>query len=93
MSDDDKTEALQAALDRVVQLEAELESSGETKTGGTVLVEARAALHEWVDTVTAVVSSPGVGRVTLIHANGRESKIASPDLPFLLSRPARFEER
>lgn len=91
MSDDDTTDALQTALDRVVQLEAELESSGEVKTAADVLTEARAALHEWVETVTGVVSSPGVGRVMLIHANGRESKIASPDLPFLLSRPARFE--
>ena len=92
MSDDEKTNGLQAALDRVVQLEAELEASGEIKTAGDVLAEARAALHEWVETVTGVVSSPGVGRVTLIHANGRESKIASPDLPFLLSKPARFIE-
>lgn len=91
MSDDQETQTLQAAIERVVQLEAELESSGEAKTATAVLAEARAALHEWVDTVTGVVSSPGVGRVTLIHANGRESKIASPDLPFLLSKPARFE--
>ena len=90
MSDADKPDALQTAVDRVLQLEAELESSGDAKTGVDVLAEARAALHEWVDTVTGVVSSPGVGRVTLIHANGRESKIASPDLPFLLSKPARF---
>ena len=92
MSDIPKSEAIQAAADRVVQLEAELESSGDAKTGGDVLADARQALHAWVDTVTGVVSSPGVGRVTLIHANGRESKIASPDLPFLLSRPAKFDE-
>ena len=90
MNDADKPDTLQTAVDRVVQLEAELESSGDAKIGADVLAEARAALHEWVDTVTGIVSSPGVGRVTLIHANGRESKIASPDLPFLLSKPARF---
>lgn len=88
---DEKTQTLQAAVDRVVQLEAELESSGEAKTTADVLAEARAALHEWIETVTAVVSSPGVGRVTLIHANGQSSSIASSDLPFLLSKPAKFE--
>lgn len=36
------------------------------------------------------VSSPGVGRVTLIHADGGQSGIASPTLPFRLSRPAQF---
>lgn len=92
MSDADKSEALHAAVDRLVQLEAELESSGEAKTGADALAEARAALHEWVETVTAVVASPGVGRVSLIHANGQTSTIASSHLPFLLSRPARFEE-
>lgn len=91
MSDDDKTDALHAAVDRVVQLEAELESSGEAKTGADAIADARAALHEWVDTVTAVVSSPGVGRVSLIHANGQTSTIASSHLPFLLSKPAKFE--
>jgi hypothetical protein len=37
-----------------------------------------------------VVSSPGVGRVTLIHKDGTQSSISSPRLPFLLSRPAKF---
>lgn len=91
MSDADKSKAARAAADRIVQLEAELESSGEAMLGGDPLADLRAALHDWVDTVTAAVASPGVGRVTLIHANGRESKIASPDLPFLLSKPARFD--
>jgi hypothetical protein len=91
MSDDEKTDTLQAAVDRVVQLEAELESSGEAKTGADAIADARAALHEWVDTVTAIVSSPGVGRVSLIHANGQTSTIASSHLPFLLSKPAKFE--
>ncbi len=81
---------VEAAADRVIELEAELENAGEAVTAGDDLSLARAALHDWVETVVGVVNSPGVGRVTLIHSNGRESKIASPDLPFKLSRPARF---
>lgn len=84
-------DAINEAAGRVLGLEAELESAGEAKTGGDALADAHMALHAWVDSVVGVVSSPGVGRVTLIHANGRESRIASPDLPFLLSKPARFE--
>jgi len=38
-----------------------------------------------------VVINAGLGRVTLIHANGKESSVASSELPFLLSRPAKFE--
>jgi hypothetical protein len=81
------------AANRVVALEAELESAGEASTAGDELNFARAALHAWVETVVGVVSSPGVGRVTLIHANGNQSKIASPELPYLLSRPARFDDQ
>lgn len=86
----DSKNTVEAAADRVIELEAELESAGNATTDGDDLSRAHAALHDWVATVVGVVASPGVGRVTLIHANGRESKIASPDLPFLLSRPARF---
>lgn len=78
------------AVARVIELEHELESAGEASIGGDALTFSRERLHEWVETVVGVVASPGVGRVTLIHANGRESKIASPDLPFLLSKPAQF---
>ena len=80
-----------AAATRVLALEAELESAGSAVTLGDHLSDARAALHDWVDSVVGVVSSPGVGRVTLIHANGRESKIASPDLPYLLVKPVTFD--
>jgi hypothetical protein len=80
------------AVERVLELEAELETAGNAATGGDDLAYARAALHEWVDSVVGVVSSPGVGRATLIHSNGRESKIASPDLPFRLVRPVNFAE-
>lgn len=75
------------AASRVVGLEAELEASGMATTHGDKLAFARAALHEWVDTVVGVVASPGVGRVTLIHANGHESKIASPELPYIVTPP------
>lgn len=75
------------AANRVVDLEAELEASGTAATEGDRLAFARAALRDWVDTVVAVVASPGVGRVTLIHANGSESKIASPELPYLVTPP------
>ena len=77
--------------ERVVALEAELESAGEISLEKAALASSRAALHDWVDTVVGVVSSPGVGRVTLIHKDGSQSSIASSRLPFLLSRPARFE--
>jgi hypothetical protein len=50
-------------------------------------------LHQWVDSVTAVVATPGVGRVVLIHENGRESRIASPDLPLLLSVPVSWADK
>ena len=53
---------------------------------------ARAVLHAWVDSVTAVVATPGVGRVVLIHGNGTESRIASPELPMLLSVPVSFDK-
>jgi hypothetical protein len=83
----DSSSATQQAVNRVTELEAELEASGDTATGGDTLLRAREALHRWVDTVSAVVVTPGVGRVVLIHDNGRESRIASPDLPMLLSVP------
>ena len=87
----DKNEKAREAAERVLQLEAEVEAEGDARTGGDELAHSRAVLHQWVDTVVAVVASPGVGRVTLIHADGGQTKIASPSLPFLLSRPARFD--
>ncbi len=85
----DKKTASQLA--RVVALEAELESAGEVSLKAAELAHSRAALHEWVDSVVGYVSSPGVGRVTLIHRDGSQTSMASAKLPFLLSRPARFE--
>lgn len=81
----------QDAASRVVELEAELETAGTATLGGDKLEFARAALHQWADTVVAVVASPGVGRVTLIHANGNESKIASPELPYLVTPPVAWD--
>lgn len=81
------------AVERVTELESELEASSEATTGGDALARAREALHRWVDTVTAVVATPGVGRVVLIHENGRESRIASPDLPMLLSVPVSWSDK
>lgn len=82
-------QAVRAAAGRVIGLEAELENAGEASIEEAALAAARAVLHAWVDTAMAVVASPGTGRVTLIHANGRQSGIASPELPFLLLQPAR----
>jgi hypothetical protein len=87
------TRDISERTDRVLQLEAELEAEGAATTQGEELDHARAMLHQWVDSVVAVVSSPGVGRVSLIHADGGESRISSPTLPYLLSRPARFTDQ
>lgn len=87
MEQPDPNARIAEAVSRVVELEAELESAGTAATQGDKLAFARAALHAWADTVVGVVASPGVGRVTLIHANGNESKIASPELPFLVTPP------
>lgn len=83
-------QSIEDAAQRVVALEAELENAGEATIGDAALAHSRAVLHAWVDTVVAVVASPGVGRVTLIHADGSQSGIASSRLPFLLSKPAAF---
>lgn len=80
----DKT---QAATARVIKLEEELEASGTATHDQDGLATARAILHKWIDGVAATVVSPALGRVTLIHADGRQSTIISPDLPFILSRP------
>lgn len=87
MTDD---RAIHEAAERVLGLEEELESAGQATVAGEELARLREELHRWVDTVVAVVASPGVGRVALIHANGRQSSISSPDLPHLLSKPAQF---
>lgn len=90
---DKPASAVDAAIERITELESELEASAEATTGGDPLARARALLHDWVDSVTAVVATPGVGRVVLIHANGSESRIASPDLPMLLAVPVSWADK
>jgi len=53
---------------------------------GAALANARAAPQKWIDGMTGVVISPALGRVTVIHCNGRKSAITA-DLPFLMSTP------
>jgi len=84
---DEQPSAIDRAVERGTELNAELEASSDAATGGEALARSREVLHAWVDSVTAVIATPGVGRVVLIHANGSESRIASPDLPMLLSVP------
>lgn len=84
---------IEEAAERVIALEAELEAPGNSLTGDDELIRSRDVLRQWVETVVGVVTSPGVGRVTLIHANGTQTKIASPDLPYLLARPVSFVGR
>ena len=68
-----------------------METSGDALTSDAEVERIRGLLHQWVDGVVGAVSSPGVGRVTLIHDDGTQSKIACPRLPFVLSRPAKFD--
>jgi hypothetical protein len=82
-----------SAIERVTELEAELEASSNATTGGDALARAREILHRWVDSVTAVVATPGVGRVVLMHENGTETRIASPELPMLLAVPVSWGEQ
>ena len=88
---DENQESVAQAADRVNQLEAELEAASDVTTAGASLLRARALLHEWVDSVTGVVATPGVGRVVLIHADGRQSRIASPALPLMLAAPISWD--
>jgi hypothetical protein len=80
-------DGIRQVAEQLIRLDAELEAAGEAQLSDDAVAQARAILHVWVDSVVGVVSSPGVGRVSLIHANGRQSAITSPELPFLLSRP------
>ena len=85
--DTEQAEKVQSAADRVLELEAELEAAGSAATAGSALERAQATLHKWIDTVKGVVVSPALGRVTLIHQNGRLSTISSPELPFAMTAP------
>lgn len=84
MGDDHKDKA-QAAIDETIKFAEEVEAHGVVTTDSDALEQARAVLHRWVDTVTGVVTVPAFGRVALVHQNGRQSTITSPELPFLVS--------
>ncbi|WP_334181571.1 hypothetical protein [Novosphingobium sp.] len=92
MSEQTGNEArIEEATARIVELEAELEASGTTTREAAELARVKTLLHDWVESVVAVVATPGVGRAVLIHDNGTESRIASPELPFRLAVPVSFE--
>jgi hypothetical protein len=82
-----QTSDTQAIADRVLEFAEEVEASGQSVVDGDALEVARAALHRWVDGLTGVVVMPAFGRVTVIHKNGNQSTISSPDLPFVMSAP------
>jgi hypothetical protein len=73
--------------ERVVKLEEEVEAGGEALRDAESLARARALLHEWIDEMTGVVVSPGLGRVTVLHGKSRPASIASFELAFRLSKP------
>lgn len=85
MSEEQGDTARQAA-ERVLELAAELEASGEATLEADKVAKMREALHAWVDTVTAVVAIPAFGRVALIHDNGKQSTINSADLAYSISK-------
>jgi hypothetical protein len=78
-------EKIKATADRIVELGAELEAPGNVVLGDASLVRARTVLHQWVDEMKGVVVNPALGRVTVIHAGGSASSVASADLAFRMS--------
>lgn len=82
------SKAVREALNRAISIEQEVEASGEATLDEHRVAQAKQHMREWIESVVGYVCSPGTGRVMLIHADGHESSISSPDLPFLLSRPA-----
>jgi hypothetical protein len=87
----DSEDRVREATERVIELEAELEAAGHATVDDSALDFAREALHQWVDSAIQVVATPGLGRVTLIHADGRRSSISSADLPFLVAKPVGWD--
>lgn len=83
----DELGKVQAAIDHVLELAAELEVSGTAVVEDSAVAHVRAVLHAWVDTVTAVALTPAFGRSTLIHENGQQSTVQSSVLSFALSTP------
>lgn len=92
MQEDHKA-AARKILGRVIELEDELEAGGNAVVEDAALENARAILHHWIDGLIGIVSSPALGRVTVIHKNGRQFSIASPDLPFLMTAPVGKAEK
>jgi hypothetical protein len=85
----DQASNVLAAADRVLELAEVVVTSGHAAVDGAALEAARAALHKWVDGVKVVVVNAALGRVTVIHENGRASTISSPELPFAMSTPVK----
>jgi hypothetical protein len=77
--------AVQDAVDRALDLAEEIETHA-AAVDPDALDQAKAAVHAWVDEATSVVVNAALGRVTLVHPDGRSSSITSADLPFRLSR-------
>jgi len=82
---------IEQIAEQMLEIEAEREVPGTISTGGDALAFARAALQEWIDSVVGVVAAAGAGRVTLIHANGSRSGIASAELAYKVTPPVRFD--
>ena len=91
MSDNDTSKAEKVA-EHVLGWAEELEVSGDAALGGNAVENAREVLHKWIDSVTAVINTPGLGRVTLVHKNGQQSSISSFDLPMALAKPVKWEK-
>lgn len=89
---DKQTDKVRAAADEVLEMIEEVEASGEATLGGDRLERARAILHQWVDSITAVVAVPAFGRVSIIHKDGSQSTISSSTLPFAVSNPVEWKK-
>ena len=85
--DKEQHDNARATADRVLEMAAEIEAGGDASFDGDSLDQARLVLHQWVDTMTGVVITPALGRITILHDKGIASTIASPDLPFTMSTP------
>ena len=81
------TDKAQEVADHVQRLAEEIETHADVALGGAALESGRARIHEWIEGMTGFVVNAAQAQVTIIHANGRQSTIFSPDLPFLLVRP------
>ena len=87
----DTPKTVEETVEQLLEMEAEREVSGIASTGGSELEVARQALHEWIDSVVGVVAAAGAGRVTLIHANGSRSGIASAELAYKVTPPVNWD--